>query len=323
MCVNKKDETRPVERRASLSLEAALVFPLVLILLLVFVVAIEGEQDAMILSLALDQTAKEISLLLPVADILERVVSPEKLVQKWIPNDLLARVALDGMTDVAATVFASPFILSRVDTWATDIAKGRNRKKPMGERRLVVDIDDKNKSVWLILILRKDSPTGEYHDVIRSRVPLWNAALFKESENGEENRDGIWELSNFERGNVFRRMFGGHLPPFYPVIASWDGFEATSIKSMDWTAPSYSSSVQVERRIERFISDLAAFEGVGGEGPEPGSIRRRRLILVIPDNEVPWKSEALLENWRSAALRRGVVLDIRECGTSHAHCSPP
>ncbi len=312
----------PVERRASLSLEAVLVFPLVLMLLLVFTIAIEGEQDAMILSHALDQTAKEISLLLPVADLLEKVDEPETLVRKWIPNDLLARVALDGMTDVAATVLASPFILSRVDTWATEIAKGRNRKKPMGERRLAVDVDDGNKSVWLILSLRKNAPTGEYRDVIRSRVPIWNAGFLKRSEDGEENSDGIWELSNFERGNVFRRMFGGHLPVFYPVIAAWDGSEATSIKSMDWTAPSYSSPIQVERRINRFVSDLASFEGAGGEGPEPGTIRRRRLILVIPDNEISWKTEILLANWRSAASLQGVTLDIRECGTSHAHTPP-
>lgn len=312
----------PVECKASLSLESVLVFPLILIVMLVFIIALEGEQDAMVLSHALDQTAKEMSLLLPAADLLERVVDPEVLVGKWIPDELLARFTLDGITDIAATVLASPFILNRVDTWAAIIAKGRNRTKPMGERRLAVDVDNENKSVWLILSLRRDAPTGEFHDVIRSRVPIWNAGLLKENESSdEEDRDSIWELSNFQRGNAFRKMFGGHLSQFYPVIAAWDGTEATSIKSMDWTAPSYSSAVKVEKRLQHFVSELAVFEGAGGDGPQPGSIRRRRLILIIPDNEIAWKSHTLLEKWRATAARRGVTLDIREYGTSHAHDS--
>lgn len=319
-----RDKHRPaVKHQASLSLETAIVFPLVLIIVLMFSIAVQGEQDAMILSHALDQTAKEIALLLPVADLLERVADPEMLVKQWIPNDLLAHVALDGMTDIAATVLVSPFILSRVDTWAMEIAEGRNRQKPMGERRLAVDVDNENKTVWLILSLKKDTPTGQYYDVIRSRIPIWNAGLFSSNEHsGEESYDGIWELSNFERGQKFRKLFGGHLPLFYPVIASWDGTEATSIKSMDWTAPSYSSPVHVEKRIDRLVSDLASFEGAGGEGPEPGSILYRRLILVIPKNEIPWKSQALLDRWVASAAQKGVVLDIRECGTSHVHGEP-
>ncbi|NMB28897.1 MAG: hypothetical protein GX991_02410 [Clostridiaceae bacterium] len=319
-----RDIHRPAAKhQASLSLETAIVFPLVLIIVLMFSIAVQGEQDAMILSHALDQTAKEIALLLPVADLLERVADPEMLVKQWIPNDLLAHVALDGMTDIAATVLVSPFILSRVDTWATEIAEGRNRQKPMGERRLAVDVDNENKTVWLILSLKKDTPTGQYYDVIRSRIPIWNAGLFSSNEHsGEESYDGIWELSNFERGQKFRKLFGGHLPLFYPVIASWDGTEATSIKSMDWTAPSYSSPVHVEKRIDRLVSDLASFEGAGGEGPEPGSILYRRLILVIPKNEIPWKSQALLDRWVASAAQMGVVLDIRECGTSHVHDEP-
>jgi len=40
----------------------------------------------------------------------------------------------------------------------------------MGERRLAVDVDNENKTVWLILSLKKDTPAGQYYDVIRSRM---------------------------------------------------------------------------------------------------------------------------------------------------------
>jgi hypothetical protein len=80
-----------VKHRASLSLETVIVFPLVLIIVLMLSLAVQGEQDAMILSHALDQTAKEIALLLPVADLLESVADPETLVKQWIPYRLLPR----------------------------------------------------------------------------------------------------------------------------------------------------------------------------------------------------------------------------------------
>ena len=118
---------------------------------------------------------------------------------------------------------------------------------------------------------------------IRSRVPVWNAFQSKQEGGGDDGEaDGIWELTNFERGQAFRKIFGGHLPHFYPVIACWNGSEAVSIKSMDLTAPSWSSPAAAERRVNQLVNSLAAFEGIGGEGPAPGQIISRRLILIIP-----------------------------------------
>ncbi len=316
---NKREKS--IAKRASLALETALVFPLVLILILALAGAIRVEQEAMILAHALDQTSKEVALLLPIADILEKVADPEKMIRQWVPNETLAHIALDGLSDVAATVLASPFILNRVDTWVKEISKGQHTRPPTGARRLAIDIDSSKRSIWFVLSFKKNTLTGDYWEVVRSRAPIWNASLFKDNDkdDDDEDRDRIWELSNFERGLAFRRKFGGHLPQFYPVIAAWNGSEATSIKSMDWTAPTYSSPNQVERRLEKFVSDLALFEGAGGEGPEPGAIRRRRLILIIPDNEIAWKTQTLIDRWRHNASREGVTLDIREYGTSHKH----
>ncbi len=318
---NDLNKRVPLTRRASLALESVLVFPLVLMIMLAFVAMIRGEQNALILSHALNQTGKEIALLLPLADIVEKVADPEKYIKKWIPNKTLAGIALDGLSDVAATVLVSPFVLNRVDTWAEEISRAQHREPPACAKRLAIDIDNGSRSVWLVLSFQKTTPLGHWMDTVRARIPIWNASLFREpgeTEN-ENNSDGIWELSNFERGIVFRKKFGGHLPQFYPVIAAWNGSEAVSIKSMDLTAPSYSEPILAERRLNRCISELASFEGAGGEGPAPGSIRRRRLILIIPDNDIPWKSRPLLESWRTSAAQQGVVLDIRTCGTSHAH----
>lgn len=306
--------------RAGLSLEFALVLPLILLILFSFLGAIYGIQEEMILAHALDQTAREIAFLLPLADLAEQFVDPASWIRDQIPDPRLAELAIQGLGDMAATVLASPFILMRLDYWAQAVSHSRHRSPPSGVRRMAVDFDPDRKSIWLCLSFELSNYLRTETRLVRARVPVWNAGLFRtEGEEGEDEEDDIWSLSNFERGQAFRRLFGGKLPQFYPVIAGWDGHEALAIKSMDWTAPTWSSSTAVKRKLDRFICDLAHFEGAGGEGPAPGSIQSRRLILVIPKNPVDWKTPGLLAQWRQEAASMGVFLDIREYGFSHSY----
>ncbi len=306
--------------KGGLTLEAALVLPMVLVILFAFIGAVQGQEEAMVLSHALDQTAREVALLLPLADLAEAYVDPGAWIREIIPDPGLADLALNGLGDMAATVLASPLLLQRMDYWAQSIAHDRQIKLAGGARRLAVDFDPARQSIWLCLSIERPKYLMTDHFQIRSRVPIWNAHLFKGEDQGElEEDDSIWDLSNFERGLAFRRIYGGHLPQFYPVIAAWDGREAVAIKSMDWTAPTWSSPSAVKRRLDGFISDLANFEGAGQEGPEPGQIKSRRLILVIPGNSLDWKTPGLLDVWRQDAARQGVSLDIREYGISQAH----
>lgn len=311
---------RQVSLGGMLSLEAALVLPFVLILMLAFLGAVQGVQDAMILSHALDQTSREIALLLPLADLLDNLADPLARIREIIADETLAGLALDGLSDLAATVLASPFILQRLDHWVQATAYSQGRRAPAGARRLAVDFDKDRQSIWLCLSFEQRGLLSREWIAIRSRVPVWNSHSFAEAgeEDGGEG-DGIWELTNFERGQAFRRIFGGHLPQFYPVIAAWNGSEALSIKSMDLTAPSWSSPAAAERRVMQLVESLAAFEGAGGEGPMPGQIGSRRLILVIPGNTIDWKTQQLLQQWRLSAQVAGVILDIREYGISHAY----
>ncbi|NLA95360.1 MAG: hypothetical protein GX838_00735 [Clostridiaceae bacterium] len=316
----KGKKIRNLGMHGMLSLEAALVFPFVLVIVLFFLGAIHGVQDAMILSHALDQTSREIALLLPLADLFESFADPVSRIKEIIPDETLADLALDGLSDVAATVLASPFILQRLDRWAQATAHSQGRKPPAGARRLAVDFDNDRQTIWLCLSFEQTTLLTREWTEIKSRVPVWNTFQAEQAGGGDDSeRDGIWELTNFERGQTFRRIFGGHLPHFYPVIACWNGFEAVSIKSMDLTAPSWSSPAAADRRINQLVDSLAAFEGIGGEGPAPGQVMSRRLILVIPDNQIVWKTPQLLRQWIRQAQLADVTLDIREYGTSHAY----
>lgn len=316
---NEKDKGA-IKEQGSISLEAVLSFPLILILIFIFISAIHMEQDAIILSHALDQTAHEVALLMPLTDLAEQYIDPKAWIDQVIPDETLAQIAYDGLSDVLATVVASPFLLARLDVWARATAASQHRMPPLGQRKMVVDIDTERQSIWLCLSYENDSIFSDDWRQIRSRVPLWNAHLFEKQgdDDDDDDKDSIWSLPNFDRGLKIRQIFGGNLPATYPVLAAWNGHEAVAIKSMDWTAPTWSSASAVKRRVDRFINDLAQCEGSGGEGPSAGDIRSRRLILVIPDNEVPWKSASLLAAWQAEAALKGVSLDIREYGTSHA-----
>jgi hypothetical protein len=316
-----KEVTKNVKAKGTISLEAVLSFPLILMVIFIFISAIHMEQDAIILSHALDQTAHEVALLMPLTDLAEQYIDPKEWIEKVIPDKTLADIAYEGLSDVAATVLGSPFLLARLDTWARATAVSQQRMPPQGKRKMAVDIDHKRQAIWLCLSYENDSIFSDDWRQIRSRVPLWNAHLFekKGSEDDEEDQDTIWSMPNFDRGLEIRRIFGGNLPATYPVLAGWNGHEALAIKSMDWTAPSWSTASAVKSRVNQFVNNLAACEGSGDGGPSPGEIQSKRLVLVIPDNEVAWKSEGLLASWKAEALLKGVTLDIREYGTSHAY----
>ena len=324
--INNLSISRKMRLKGTISLEAALVFPVMIAIILLFVLAIQTVRDSIILGHALDQTANEIALLLPLEDVLESVVDAvdqEEWIRKTVSDPTLAKIAVDGMSDLASTLLASPFILNRVSYWSRLTATGQHCSPPDGEMKLAFDFDKNRKTCWLILSYRKMMPQGAPWQVIRSRVPIWNVYLFEERDDTsyeeDEDKDSVWMLSNFERGAAIRAAFGGHLPPFYPVIAMWNGVEAVSIKSMDITAPTYRSQDAAEKKIMHHVESLAAFQGAGEEGPSPGEIKKRRLILVIPDNSVSWKTSEVITCWQNMAASLGVILDVREYGTSYLY----
>ena len=325
--INDSTISKNKRLKGTISLEAALVFPAMIGIILIFVLAIQTVRDTIILGHALDQTANEIALLLPLEDALEGVVDQEEWIRKTVSDQTLAKIAVDRMPDLAPTLLASPFILNRVSYWSRQTAAGQHCSPPDGEMKIAFDFDENRKTCWLILSYRKTMPQGAPWQIIRSRVPIWNVYLFEEkddtsNEEEQSEKDSVGMLSNFERGATLRGTFGGHLPPFYPVIAMWDGVEAVSIKSMDITAPTYRSQAAAEKKILHHVESLATFQGAGEEGPSPGEIQKRRLILVIPDNPVSWKTSEVISCWQNTAASFGVMLDVREYGTSYAYQDP-
>ena len=114
------------------------------------------------------------------------------------------------------------------------------------------------------------------------------------------------------------------MPFSYPVIAGWNNGTATSIKSVDLTAPTYESDEEIVDKISRHIDELAGFSGT--EAPwgqdkisiDESDISSRELIVIIPEN-TPEDRRCVLEECISVAEEKGIVLIIETFGVSEKY----
>lgn len=86
-----------------------------------------------------------------------------------------------------------------------------------------------------------------------------------------EESSSLWLLPNFERGRMIRQQFQANLPGNFPVIASFQGGTATMIKSLDATLPYYQAGDALYKQVRMYIDELQSFAG----------------------QEKPWGSEAI------------------------------
>ncbi len=137
--------------------------------------------------------------------------------------------------------------------------------------------------------------------------------------SGEDGED-LWALDNFTRGRKIRSLFGANLPFNFPVIAKFEGGKATMIKSMDLTAASYKSGVTVTETLDGYLSALHAFKGQ--EEPWGSSktvireeeVRRKELLLVIPENQLAPETEQILAGFAGKASSMGIALVVERYG---------
>ena len=192
----------------------------------------------------------------------------------------------------------------------------------IGDVSVYLDLDNENKKIDITVYYKRYSLFGIYDRTIYSSVALFDPILLTIPEIADDKKeDDIWQKGNFERGLFFREKYGGNLPATYPVIAVWENHTATSIKSMDTTAPGYASAEAVEKQLSKYIDDLYAFNGTesprGKEGVHiiPGSIVKKKLLLIIPQN-TPAETMALLRRMQIVSSSKGIDFQWEYYGTS-------
>lgn len=133
--------------------------------------------------------------------------------------------------------------------------------------------------------------------------------------------DDIWNLGNFQRGRTIRKIIGANLPDTFPVIANFSSGTATMIKSMDTTAATYQNADGIVQKLSDDINRLAEYKGQ--EEPwgkneiviKQNEIMGKKLILVIPTNNISIDQENAIETCKIAANAKGITLEIIRYGT--------
>jgi hypothetical protein len=339
-------------KHGSLALEAALTFPVMLVLTAQMISLVMLNQAEIILAGALDRTAAELSLVCPVGELLcgelvydawlpnQQGASPDQadqladsadaalttpsqlgqILQGLWPGQDLRSMLKDAMLDLASSALLGRFIQYRLDFWLKEAdSLCRSCEQCMLGRRLYLDWSDGQDKLWLCMSYQARTPLGILKRQVKSVVPVWPV---HGSRNQIESADQIWQLDNFSRGKLLRQKYGGNLPYDFPVIAAFRQGEAISIKSADLTAPTYQQREEVEELVLIQLDRLAEFDGATYERQSvnieitPAMIRSRRLILVIPENcNQAWLPECLM-TMQAAAVSRAVSLDIVRYGRS-------
>lgn len=186
-----------------------------------------------------------------------------------------------------------------------------------------VNYDALNKVIWLHVYYEWNTLFGNSDKTIITAVPIFGDLELTLPETADETApaDKVWMLGNFERGYALRSSFGGNLPPSYPVIAKWENNTATSIKSLDLTAPGYGSSGPLSETIKEYTDDLAGFGGTaepwGRDNIQINSIdiSKRVLFLIIPVNSPPEVYDELLSCMEYASMS-GVQVIVEKYGNS-------
>jgi len=139
------------------------------------------------------------------------------------------------------------------------------------------------------------------------------------NEGSDKEDDDIWSLSNFDRGDSFRDLYGSNLPKTFPVIDSFNDGDITAIRSIDLTAPYYQDTSNVRKKIKEDIDSLSRFEPqsavIDGCTYTVDSIDSRHLTVIIPENSGAAGKETVQE-LKGYAFIHGVILEICENGTS-------
>jgi hypothetical protein len=326
-----------LNQRGSLSLEAALVVPVILLLtgsLIIGLICVESEIKV---KGALDRTAAELSLISPVCQLFGKIAFQaaevktgddettwtdelNMIVSEILPGQSIGSIVDDALLDLSSTALIGQLMQKRLDYWLAEAWSGQpGWAGQVGSRRLYLDWKIDRQQLWLCLSYELKSPAGIILRQANVVVPLWVG-----QGNQEQNKlyDQVWQLDNFSRGQLFRQLYGANLPDDFPVIARFANGEAVSIKSMDLTAPTYRQPEAVFEQLQENIAEVAEFAGTKYIRDDrtilisSESIRQRRLLLIIPGNcGQVWLAD-LLNELVVIARARSVGLQIVRHGVS-------
>ena len=332
-------------KRGQVTVEAAIAFTITLVSLASVISSIDYYRTDILMRRSVEQTCEKMSLLYPVSvpatDLMSAAVNafPDLGIGDTKGAAVISKVASVSLgIDDATGHTLKELILQGVfsHTMEEQIRQGCIERNGGSDFFVPDDIEvffainDKHHIIEVTTEYSVVTLAGRKSRSIYSVIPLYGEPVLmlnneehKQSE-GEENKNNIWSLSNFDRGDAFREQYGANLPKTFPVIDSVDGGDVTAIRSIDLTSPYYQDTSNVQKKIRDDINSISRFEPqsavINGKTYTVDHVDSRHLTVIIPENSGPEGREAV-EELKGYAFVHGVILDICEYGTSEKYVS--
>lgn len=340
--ISKRPIQKRSDKRASVTIEAAICFSAVLLVLCSMISVIYVYRTDIIMQRSVEQGCEDISSVIPLVMVSDEVISatvnglPDTFSTPLLNVETFSEVigvmnCVSDMTaityeDIAVDVFLNKKL-------AEDILYEFDQRNPIGSAYIAegidVDTEYNEMSHYIEVTVSYFIPTimGNIGRSVYCVIPCYGdfeLSFIGNNEEEEDNAYSIWNEDNFTRGRHFREAYGANLPQTFPCIDGFIGGRALSISSIDLTAPMYENTAQVEQRVVEEIDSLADFDGAnvrinGIEYTIDGQeITTRELVIVVPENS-PEVSMELVRGLSDYAQSRGVHMAVISDGQSNRY----
>ncbi len=305
-------------KRGSITLETAIALPLLLFVAFSLLQYPVAAQAGLLIRNAADNTAAETAMVVAASD----AAGIDDGLQRVLEEAVGDPEAAGRLLDISAVLAGGPFIRERIIHWMTPGDRTDPCLKGVHDLDVRIEGALSDGEVYLHVSYRLDLLFGTRSASFDTLLPVAHSVS---GSSVSADSDGVWSLDNLERGRVLRIRNGGNLPMGYPVIAAYREGTATSIRSMDVTAPGLQSEDSVFDALCEEIDLLSSFDGTDrpwGSGQihiQPGDIRSRILFLVIPENPMGPVVRAEMERAAVYADCAGISLVVSAQGISNRY----
>ena len=286
-------------KRGAVTIEAAIAFTITLVLIASIVSAIDFYRTDILMRRSVEQTCEKMALLHPVsvpsADLMSAAVNafPDLGVGDTKGGEIISKVfsigaGLDNATGQTLKELILQGLFSKtMEEQIRNAYIERNGGSDFFAPRDIEVFFAINSRHHVIEVLTEYSVVtiaGTKTRSIYSVIPLYGEPVLmlnsEESKAKEKDKDNIWSLSNFDRGEAFRDKYGANLPKTFPVIDAVDGGEVTAIRSIDLTSPYYQDVSNIEKKIKDDIRSLKGF------GPQSATINGKKYEVTRVDSRL-------------------------------------
>ena len=294
-------------KRGAVTIEAAIAFTITLVLIASIVSAIDFYRTDILMRRSVEQTCEKMALLHPVsvpsADLMSAAVNafPDLGVGDTKGGEIISKVfsigaGLDNATGQTLKELILQGLFSKtMEEQIRNAYIERNGGSDFfapGDIEVFFAINSRHHVIEVLTEYSVVTIAGTKTRSIYSVIPLYGEPVLmlnsEESKAKEKDKDNIWSLSNFDRGEAFRDKYGANLPKTFPVIDAVDGGEVTAIRSIDLTSPYYQDVSNIEKKIK---DDIRSLKGFGPRSAtkkkkkyEVTRVDSRHLKVIIPEN---------------------------------------